>query len=150
MDPPPPGHLSVNSLLIKTNVNLPNKTLFANENWKQLLIIHALEYWGWSKLYVNIILATLYISLCDPICIFFFVNEEVYIPLIKVCVKSEFCRTFPFHVVTPQRCQFFHYFVCNSMGTSSTDSPVDSSYILNHKSLISFHINLKVFVFERE
>ena len=59
----------LNSMFVKTDVNLPNKTVFANKNWKQSLTDHIVEHKGWSKLCVDIILATLYISLCDhPIC----------------------------------------------------------------------------------
>ena len=58
-------------MLIKADVNLPVKTVFTNENWKQSVTVHVVEYKGRSKLCVDIILATLYIPLCDqPICIF--------------------------------------------------------------------------------
>ena len=41
--------------------------------------------------------------------------------------------------------------MCSSpTGSSPTGSPVDSSYILSHKSHNTYHIDLKVFVFERE
>ena len=57
-------------MLIKTDVDLPDKTVFTNKNWKQSLNIHVVEYKGWSKLCVDIILATLYIPPCDQaICI---------------------------------------------------------------------------------
>ena len=36
------------------------------------------------------------------------------------------------------------------MGSSSTGSPVDSSYILSHKSHNSYLIDLEVFVFESD
>ena len=78
----------LNSILIKTDVNLPNKTVFSNDNWNQSLNVHLVEYKGWSNLCVNIILATLYITLCDhPICIF--INKYLYISFITMCVKYD-------------------------------------------------------------
>ena len=67
-----------------------------------------------------------------------------------MCVKYESCRTYPFEMVTLQRLSIFHYFVCNSMGSSPTGSPVDSSHILSHKSHNTYCIDLKIFAFERE
>ena len=71
-----------------------------------------------------------------------------------MCVKYESCRTYLFYMVTLQRLPIFHYFVCNSMGSSPTGSsptgsPVDSSHILSHKSHNTYLIDLEVFVFER-
>ena len=45
-------------MLIKTDVNLPHKTVFSNRNWNQSLNVHLVEYIGWSKLCADIILAT--------------------------------------------------------------------------------------------
>ena len=58
----------------QTDVNLSDKTVFSNKNWNQSLNGHLVEYIGLSKLSVDIILATLYISLDDHlICIL--INE---------------------------------------------------------------------------
>ena len=48
-------------MLIKSDVNPPDKTVFLIKNKNQSLNIHLVEYRGWSKLCVDIILATLYI-----------------------------------------------------------------------------------------
>ena len=55
----------LNSILIKADANPPDNRVFSNKNWNQSLSAHLVEYKGWSKSCVNIILAILYISLCD-------------------------------------------------------------------------------------
>ena len=71
-------------MLIKIDVNLPDKTVFSYKNWNQSLNVHLAEYRGLSKLYVDIILVTLYISLCgDPLCIL--VNEYLCLSFITMC-----------------------------------------------------------------
>ena len=56
---------------MKPDVNLPDKTVFSNKNWNPSLNVHLAGYIGWSKLCVDIILATLYNLQCDhPLCIF--------------------------------------------------------------------------------
>ena len=67
-----------------------------------------------------------------------------------MCVKYESCRTLTFYIVKVQRLSTFHYFVYKSMGSSPIGSPVDTSDILGHKSLNTYLIDLKVFVFERK
>ena len=53
-------------MLIKTD----DKAVLTNKNGKQSINVHVVEYKGCSKLYVDIILTTLYIPQCDhPICI---------------------------------------------------------------------------------
>ena len=63
-------------------------------------IVHIVKYQGWSKLCVDIILAILYISLCNhPICTF--KNERMALFIILYnAVKYEPRRAYPFNMVT--------------------------------------------------
>ena len=50
-------------MLIKTDVNLPDKTVFSDKNLNQSLNVHLVEYMGGGGVKIIIILATVYISL---------------------------------------------------------------------------------------
>ena len=60
----------LNSMLIKTGMNLPNKTGFSNKNWNLLLSVCLIENMGWSKILVDIILAFIFYHMIIH-CIFY-------------------------------------------------------------------------------
>ena len=69
-----------------------------------------------------------------------------------MCVKYESHRTYTFYMVTLQRLHIFAILCVTlwALPPPATGSPVDSSYILSHKSHNMYHIDLEVFVFKRK
>ena len=113
------------------------------KNWSQSLNVHLFEYRGWSKLYVHIVLATLYFTMWSPI---MYLNKWIVMFIIHYNV----CEIWIFYMMPLQRLPIFHYFVFQPVGFSPAGSSVDSSHILSHKSHDTCLIDLKGFVCKKK